>query len=353
MDSIKFAQFGGRSPDCQWVQAAMMAYSAISANQAKKKASGLLNAPNNRSYLGEMQSALDSQAGIQGQLLDLESQYTPRYQELQKETLMGQMGTLNDLYGQAIPQSMELQSQYAQAQAPVYGQVGQMASQAYQQTLDPTTQKLAALQQQSAMEDLTAGRNLTPQQQQLAQQSARQAMAARGLSGNQAVAQEVLNSYQMQDARENRARQYANTVYQGGLQHASNAMSLYGSPLLANMNTVSPYGIMTQSQQMQQGLGARIFNPESQYNADIYGANQSNTAQSRMALANIYAGQSAGQTSMMGQLGSAYLSNPNNMSSSPSSSSAGSFGAGSMTASSYLGQYGMGYSSGMGTGVMK
>jgi hypothetical protein len=270
---------------------------------------GRISAPTSRSYLGEMQDALSSQGNVQGQLLDLERRYTPDYQQLQKNTLMGQMGTLNDLYGQAIPQSMALQSQYAQAQAPIYGQVGQMASQAYQQTLDPQTRLLAAQMQQSAIQDMDAGRNLTSQQQQIAQQSARQAMAARGLSGNQAVAQEVLNSYQMGTAREDRARQYAGNVYQGGIQQAGQAMGLYGSPLLANMNTISPTGLMAQSQQMQQGLGAKLFQPESQYNAGIYGANQSNATQTQLANAQISAGQNAGMMGMIGQLGGAYLGN--------------------------------------------
>jgi hypothetical protein len=222
---------------------------------------------------------------------------------------MGQMGTLNDLYGQAIPQSMALQSQYAQAQAPIYGQVGQMASQAYQQTLDPQTRMLAAQMQQSAINDLNAGREMTPQMQQMAQQTARQAMAARGLSGNQAVAQEVMNSYQMQNAREDRARLFANNVYQGGIQQAGQAMGLYGSPLLANMNTISPTGLIAQGQAMQQGLGAKLFQPESQYNAGIYGANQSNQTQTQIANAQIAAGQQSGLMSMVGQLGGAYLGN--------------------------------------------
>jgi hypothetical protein len=256
-----------------------------------------------------MSDALNSQGKIQGQLLGLERQHTPQYQQLQRDTLMGQMGTLNDLYGQAIPQSMALQSQYAQAQAPVYGQVGQLAQNAYQQTLDPQTRMLAAQMQQSAIEDMSYGRQLTPQQQQLAQQSARQAMAARGLSGNQAVAQEVLNSYQMGTAREDRARQYAGNVYQGGIQQAGQAMGLYGSPLLANMNTISPTGLLAQGQQMQQGLGAKLFQPESQYNAGIYGANQSNATQTQIANAQISAGQNAGMMGMIGQLGGAYLGN--------------------------------------------
>ena len=272
---------------------------------------GRISAPTNRSYLGEMQDALNSQENVQGRLLGLEKQYTPQYQQLQRDTLMGQMGTLNDLYGQAIPQSMALQSQYAQAQAPVYGQVGQLAQNAYQQTLDPQTRMLAAQMQQSAIEDMSYGRQLTPQQQQLAQQSARQAMAARGLSGNQAVAQEVLNSYQMGTAREDRARQYAGNVYQGGIQQAGQAMGLYGSPLLANMNTISPTGLLAQGQAMQQGLGAKLFQPESQYNAGIYGANQSNQTQTQIANAQISAGQNAGMMGMIGQLGGAYLGNAN------------------------------------------
>jgi hypothetical protein len=274
-----------------------------------KGGSTKIQAPANRSYLGEMQDALKSQGQIQDQLLGLESQYTPQYQQLQQQTLMGQMGTLQSLYGEAIPQSMALQSQYAQAQAPIYGQVGQMASQAYQQTLDPQTRMLAAQMQQSAINDLNYGRNLSPQQEQYAQQTARQAMAARGLSGNQAVAQEVMNSYQMQNTREDRARTYANSVYQGGIQQAGQAMGLYGSPLLANMNTISPTGLIAQGQAMQQGLGAKLFQPESQYNAGVYGANQSNQSQTQIANAQIAAGQQSGMMSMIGQLGGAYLGN--------------------------------------------
>lgn len=270
---------------------------------------GRISAPTNRSYLGEMSDALTSQGKVQDQLLGLESEYTPQYQQLQQQTLMGQMGSLQNLYGQAVPQSMALQSQYAEAQAPVYGQVGRLAQNAYQQTLDPQTQMLAAQMQYGAMQDMAAGRELTPQMERQAQQSARSAMAARGLTGNQAVAQEVLNSYNMGTQREDRARLYASNVYQGGIQQAGQAMGLYGSPLLANMNAVSPTGMIAQAQSMQQGLGAKLFQPESQYNAGVYGANQSNTTQTQIANAQIAAGQSSGMMSMVGQLGGAYLGN--------------------------------------------
>jgi len=270
---------------------------------------GKISAPTNRSYLGEMQDALSSQGNVQDQLLGLERQYTPQYQSLQEQSLMGQMGSLQNLYGQAIPQSMALQSQYAQAQAPLYGQVGELSRNAYQQALDPNTRGLAAMMQQSAMSDLSYGRNLTPEMTQQAQQSARAAMAARGLTGNQAIGQEVLNSYALQNQREDRARAYAGGVYNAGVAQQQAANSMYGAPLMANMNLISPSGMLGQAQQNYGNLGAKLFQPESQYNAGIYGANQSNQMQTQLANAQIAAGQQSGLMSMVGQLGGAYLGN--------------------------------------------
>ena len=270
---------------------------------------GRISAPTNRSYLGEMQDALNSQASIQDQLLGFERQYTPQYQSLQEQSLMGQMGSLQNLYGQAIPQSMALQSQYAQAQAPLYGQVGELSRNAYQQALDPNTRGLAAMMQQSAMSDLYNGRNLTPEMTQQAQQSARAAMAARGLTGNQAIGQEVLNSYNLQNQREDRARIYAGGVYNAGVAQQQAANSMYGAPLMANMNLISPSGMLGQAQQNYGNLGAKLFQPESQYNAGIYGANQSNQMQTQLGNAQIAAGQQSGLMSMVGQLGGAYLGN--------------------------------------------
>lgn len=285
----------------------MAAGSAVGSMMGGK--GGKISAPTNRSYLGEMQDALSSQGNVQDQLLGLERQYTPQYQSLQEQSLMGQMGNLNNLYGQAIPQSMALQSQYAQAQAPLYGQVGELSRNAYQQALDPNTRGLAAMMQQSAMSDLSYGRNLTPEMTQQAQQSARAAMAARGLTGNQAIGQEVLNSYNLQNQREDRARSYAGGVYNAGVAQQQAANSMYGAPLMANMNLISPSGMLGQAQQNYGNLGAKLFQPESQYNAGVYGANQSNQTQTQLANAQINAGQQSGLMSMVGQLGGAYLGN--------------------------------------------
>jgi hypothetical protein len=277
----------------------------------KGASAGKQKAPPPRSYLGEMQDALNAQAGIQDRLLGLEEQYTPLYQQLQQKTLQGQMGTLGSLYRDAGNLSAGLQGDYLSMQAPIYGQVGQASMDAYQQSLDPATKGLYASMMQSAQNDLSAGRNLTPQMQQLAQQSARQAMAARGLSGNQAVAQEVLNSYQMQNAREDRARQFAGQMYGAGIGQTQAAMGLYGNPLMTQLNAVSPTSLLGTAGQMSQGLGTKIFQPESQYNAALQSNNQGIQSQINSANAQANAGWASGMMGMAGSLGGALLKNPN------------------------------------------
>lgn len=311
MDSIKFAQWGGKSPVVEWTAAGMVASSLISANAAK---ANRIQAPAARSYLGEMQDALNAQSGIQGQALGLEAQWTPAYQQLQKQTLMGQMGTLNDLYGTAGQYSQGLQNAYLGMQAPIYGQVGQAARNAYQQTLDPTTAGLYSTMSQQAATGLANGTALSDQENRLAQQSARAAMAARGMQqGNQAIAAEVLNSYNLGQARQAQNRAFAKDVYGIGQSNASQAMNMYGSPLMAQLNQVSPVALLGTAGTMSQGLGTHIFQPESQYNAGVHGANQSNTMQTQLGNAQAQAGWGSGLMSMVGSLGSAYLKNPNNI----------------------------------------
>jgi len=270
-----------------------------------------IKAPAQRSYLGEMQDALRSQGQIQGDLIGLEGQYTPQYQRLQQQGLSGSLGSLGSLYGEAGRMSGGLQSDYLGMQGGIYNQVGQTAMQNYQQSLDSGTRGIYASMQQSAMNDLNAGRGLTPQMEQFAQQSARQAMAARGLSGNQAVAQEVMNSYQLGLAREDRARQFGGGMYAAGLAQTQSANAMYGQPLMASLNQMSPVSLVQGAGTLYGGLGAKLFTPESQYNAGIYGANQSNNTQTAIANQQAQAGWSAGLMGMAGSLGKGYLENAN------------------------------------------
>ena len=268
-----------------------------------------VKAPPPRSYLNEMQDTLNAQAGIQPQLLALEAQYTPQWQQLQKQNLLGGMNMMTDLYGQALPQSEALSNQILASQGRLYGDVGAMSRSAYEQTLDPTTAGLYSSLAGQAASGLASGRNLSDQEQRMAQGSARAAMAARGMQmGNQAIAAEVLNSYNLANAREDRARAFASQVYGIGQGNAQQAMSKYGSPLMSQLGAVSPTGLIGQSSQFNQGLGAKLFQPESQYNANLITANRQEQMQAQIANQQAQAGMISAGIGALGAVATGGLS---------------------------------------------
>lgn len=273
-----------------------------------------VKAPPPRSYLGEMQSALSAQGGIQSQLLGLEAQYVPQWQAQQQQNLMGQMGVLGNLYGSAIPQSQALQGQLLASQGNLYSQVGGYARNAYNATLDPTTAGLYSTMASQAAQGLANGRNLSDQETRMGQGAARAAMAARGMQmGNQAIAAEVLNSYNLGQAREDRARAFAGNVYGAGQQNATQAMSMYGQPLMSQMNQFSAPALLGQSQQMYGDLGSKMFQPESQYNASLISANRQEEMQAQIANAQASAGLMGGVLGAVGSIGGAMLGGPMGM----------------------------------------
>lgn len=269
-----------------------------------------VSAPAPRDYKQEMLDSMSAQEAIQPRLLALEQQYTPEYLKLQEQGIGYGTQAMGRLLGQAQGVSAGLQSDFLGMQAPLYGQLGQAAQGAYRQTLDPQAMGLYNSLMQSAQTDLSAGRNLTPQMQQLAQQTARQAMAARGLSGNQAVAQEVLNSYQLQDAREARARQFAGSMYDAGTAQANTAMTMYGQPLMTQMAGYSPASLVQGGAGMYGSMGAKLFEPESQYNAALITANRQEQMQAQLANQQAKAGMMSGLMGMAGMMGGGLLSNP-------------------------------------------
>jgi hypothetical protein len=285
---------------------------------------GKVDAPAERGYMNEMQSALEGQMGIQGQLLSAEKQYTPEWQAVQKQALMGGMGTLASIYGQTSDQSMALQRQNLQGQGDLYGQVGGYARNAYNATLDPTTAGLYNSMASQASQGMANGRNLSDQETQMAQQSARAAMAARGMqSSNQAIASEVLNSYGLANAREDRARNYAGQVYGVGQNNAAQAMQMYGTPLMNQMNQFSTPTMLGQSQQLYGSIGAKLFQPESQYNSEIISANQQNQMQASMANAQAQAGMISAGIGALGAMGGGFLGNPGLFGGTPAGGGAG------------------------------
>lgn len=217
---------------------------------------------------------MEAQEAIQPRLLALETQYTPLYQKLQNENQIRGMQMMQDAYGQSIPRSAQLSQQYAEAMQPAFAGIGTSARNAYNATLDPSVSGLMSTLGTQATSDLERGTALSPEETKQAQQAARLAMAVRGLSGNQAVAQEVLNNYNLGRARQDASRQFASSVYGMGQNAAQQAMGMYGNTMLGAAQNFSPAAMYGNTANMSQGLGAQIFQPESQYNAQMITANR-------------------------------------------------------------------------------
>lgn len=267
-----------------------------------------ITAPTPRDYKQEMMDAMNAQAAIQPRLLELERQYAPQWQQLQSENQIRGMQLMQDAYGQSIPRSAELSQQYAEAMQPAFSSIGTTARNAYNATLDPSVSGLMGVLGTQASADLARGTALSPEEQQQSQQAARMAMAARGLSGNQAVAQEVLNNYNLGQARQNAARSFAGSVYGLGQNAAQQAMSMYGGTMLNAAQAYSPSTMYANAAQMNQGLGAQLFQPESQYNAGLITANRKEAMD--VAIANQQASNASrmGMLSAVGQIAGSVLS---------------------------------------------
>lgn len=271
-----------------------------------------IEAPKPRDYKQEMLDAMSAQESIQPRLLELERQYQPLYQKLQQDMMDRQMKYQLSSYESAIPEAARVSGLFSDAMAPVYSRMGEQAMSAYRTGLGSEVSGLYDTMLRSAQSDLSAGQSLTPEMQRQAQQSARAAMTARGLaSGGQGVAAEVLNTYNMGIDRENRARQFAGSIYGTGQGNLQNAMSTYGNQMINQSAAYSPANLYGSAYGMSQGLGAQIFQPESQYNAQLVSANQQNQLQAQIANQQAKTGLTSGIMSMTGALGGGLLSNKN------------------------------------------
>ena len=257
-----------------------------------------------------MQDAMNAQAAIQPRLLELERQYAPQWQQLQSENQIRGMQYMQDAYSQSIPRSAELSQQYAEAMQPAFAGIGTSARNAYNATLDPSVSGLMGTLGQQATADLARGTALSPEEQKQSEQAARMAMAARGLSGNQAVAQEVLNNYNLGRARQDQARSFAGSVYGMGQQSAQQAMSMYGNTMLNAAQNFSPASMYANTSQMNQGLGAQLFQPESQYNAGLITANRKEAMDVQIANQQASNANRLAAISAVGQIAGAAMGNP-------------------------------------------
>jgi hypothetical protein len=259
-------------------------------NQSQKAQDQAMRATSGApSYGRTMLEALKAQGKIAGRQFELESQFQPKYADLQSQ-VQGQLGQAGmqqagQLYNQAadienqylgrvrmgdIDQLNRLLPQYKKAFEALYPgsaaaseATGQLAAQSMQSALQrpqltafeagiagpqlesglgtidqglvgqymgaqPGVSGIAGQLAQQAQADLAAGRSLTPEEERMSQQAARQAFAARGMAmGPQSMAAEILNQNQLANQRyqqrQQAGQQIAGTIsnlYQPALQQA-------------------------------------------------------------------------------------------------------------------------------------
>jgi hypothetical protein len=340
------------------------------------------------------QQALQQAAQMYPQIADIEAKYTAANRAAELQQLQ-----------KTLPQYQQAFAALTPGYQEAIGATGQLAQQSIQQALRapqltafeqgvggprlqsglnrinqgivnqyvgtmPGMADYAKFLEQGSRAELAAGRGLTPEEQRIADQTARSAFAARGTAlGNQAVGAEILNRAQVSNQRYQQrlanAQQAASTIQsiyqpalaeatarqQAGLQYGLNAQQQAFQQALARSQAEQQRlrsatdiqagqaqlgaGALGQLQAAQapvlqafykqpilqgqagaaqqmgynmgQAAGPQLFNPESQTGmGSIYGA-YNTQANLASSQAQINAGLKAGRMAMIGQLGGAAM----------------------------------------------
>jgi len=268
-----------------------------------------VQAPPPRDYYKESMDTIRAQIDMAPLLLDAEKRLVPQWQQLQLEQMRGQANNLQTFYGEVMTPFSKLAGKYAtEMGANAMTPLAQSSRSAYESSLNGGAEIQNRLRA-SAMNDLDAGRGLTPEMQKVGDQSARSAFAARGLgTGYQSAMQEVLNNYNLGNQREDRARTFAGAVLATDQNIAQAGYSQYGAPMMQGvMQGFSPTGIAANAMGMNQSLGPTYLNPQDQMAQNIYANNYNGQLQANVATAQNKSALTGGLLSAAGSIaGSAF-----------------------------------------------
>jgi hypothetical protein len=248
--------------------------------------SSKVQAPPPRDYYKEMSDTIRAQIDLAPEMIAAEERLVPQWQALQKKQMLSQSDNLKSFYREVMGDSADLMTQYGTTYANAFAPIAKTARSSYEASLGGGA-GLQDLMRTQAMSGLTAGSSLTPEMQTQAQQMARAAGTARGLTNtNRGIGAEVLSGYQLGQQREDRARMFANQVLGNDTQIAGQAFQQYGSPLVqSGMAALSPMGLAGMATQYNANLGPTYLQPESQYAANLAGNNQNAALQASTASA--------------------------------------------------------------------
>jgi hypothetical protein len=257
-----------------------------------------VDAPAPRNYAQETRDTLQAQLDLAPQKYAAEAQYAPQYQALQLGMLKSAMPQLLDIYGQAAPRLGQIES--AARSASRAGDIADIASLGPQaraaiRASNPDQAAMIDRMTAQANSGLAAGSNLTPEQQNMVTQQLRSGSAARGLANQPSGAMQESVRSQMMGAglQQQRSQQAMQAIGASQGMYGDVFQQILGRPSQAFGAT----GAMTgQAQGFNPG---QLFNPESQYAANLIGANQQqNLAASTSSAANMTALAGAGISSL-------------------------------------------------------
>jgi hypothetical protein len=257
-----------------------------------------VEAPTPRDYGKETAETLRAQLDLAPEKYAAEAKYAPQYQALQLGLLKSATPELLQLYKEQIAPAMgEVEAAArSRSRAGDIADIERLGPQARAaiKAASPEQAALADTLTAQAQSGLAAGSRLTPEQQRMVEQQTRSGLAARGLAqGPSGALQEAVRS-QMAGAGLQQQRQ------QQAMGALGASQGVYGDVFQQVLGRPSQafgasQGFIGQAQGFNPG---QLFNPESQYAANLIGGNQqaqlaARTASAANTTALIGAGMSA------------------------------------------------------------
>jgi len=228
------------------------------------------DAPGAVNYGGQAAQTLAAQIKLAPQLYNAEAQYQPQYTQLALNDINTIMNGANGTPGLFAMQQQQTQ---AQREADInavttlgpQAQAALLAANPYQKSL---MDKLNA----QANAGLDAGASMTPEQQRAMQQQSRAAFSARGMAGsNVGISDELLKQFNLGNQLQQQRQQFAQSML------GSN-QSVMGDPYQQVLGRPSS-NLIGNAQQIAQGAGPGLFNPDDPLSAAITAGNQQMYAQ--------------------------------------------------------------------------
>jgi hypothetical protein len=244
-----------------------------------------VEAPAPRDYAKETAETLRAQLDLAPEKFAAEAKYAPQYQALQLDLLRSATPELLKLYKEQIAPTMgEVEATArSRSRAGDIADISALGPQARAaiKAASPEQAALADTLTAQAQSGLAAGSRLTPEQQRMVEQQTRSGLAARGLAqGPSGALQEAVRSQMAGAGLQQQRQQQAMGALQAG-------QGVYGDVFQQVLGRPSQafgasQGFVGQASGFNPG---QLFNPESQYAANIMSGNQQSQLAARTASA--------------------------------------------------------------------